>query len=247
MVSFVQSKRRYTAVLILGMHRSGTSCLTGSLQQKGLFLGEVFVKNPFNLKGNRENKDIMKLNDSILSFNNSSWDAPPRNIKWNNEHIKERDKIINRFIERGMPVFGFKDPRTIFTLPFWIEGLKNVFLIASFRNPVKVAASLNNRDGMSIPDGLRLWEKYNRELLELYKQQPFPLVNFDVNQKEYELRIISVAKKLLLNKPLNNNTPFYDKTLISNTETEMLNTIPDSIIDLYNTMLTTYNKQRKND
>ena len=41
-------------VCVLGMHRSGTSCLAGSLEQQGLFLGETNTRGPFNLRGNRE-------------------------------------------------------------------------------------------------------------------------------------------------------------------------------------------------
>lgn len=46
-----------STVLILGMHRSGTSCLAGSLQEAGLYLGEVNTAAPHNAKGNRESRD----------------------------------------------------------------------------------------------------------------------------------------------------------------------------------------------
>lgn len=42
------------AALVLGMHRSGTRSLAGSLQERGLRLGKVFTSNPYNRKGNRE-------------------------------------------------------------------------------------------------------------------------------------------------------------------------------------------------
>ena len=43
------------AILMLGMHRSGTSCLTGIMQALGVHLGEVFTESTWNKKGNREN------------------------------------------------------------------------------------------------------------------------------------------------------------------------------------------------
>jgi len=43
-------------ILILGMHRSGTSCLAGCLEEAGLYLGDVNLKAGFNKKGNRENR-----------------------------------------------------------------------------------------------------------------------------------------------------------------------------------------------
>ena len=61
-------------VLVLGMHRSGTSCLAGSLQQAGLELGDVFTSNPFNKKGNREHRDVM----TSLNLDFSVLDRPVR-------------------------------------------------------------------------------------------------------------------------------------------------------------------------
>ena len=40
-------------ICVVGMHRSGTSCLTGIMQRMGIELGEVFTENEFNKKGNR--------------------------------------------------------------------------------------------------------------------------------------------------------------------------------------------------
>ena len=54
-------------VTILGMHRSGTSCLTGSLQACGLELGKFHASNKHNKKGNRENQDIIDLHEGTAS------------------------------------------------------------------------------------------------------------------------------------------------------------------------------------
>ena len=45
-------------VIVLGMHRSGTSLLTGSLEAAGLHLGEVNNAARYNPKGNKENESI---------------------------------------------------------------------------------------------------------------------------------------------------------------------------------------------
>ena len=65
------------SILILGMHRSGTSCLAGSLQEAGLYLGEVNTTAPHNAKGNRESRTIVALHDGLLQANGGAWDAPP--------------------------------------------------------------------------------------------------------------------------------------------------------------------------
>ena len=51
---------------VLGMHRSGTSALIGSLQAAGLHLGKHNTWNAHNLKGNRENNDIVQLHEELL-------------------------------------------------------------------------------------------------------------------------------------------------------------------------------------
>jgi len=55
MIFFRKKSTGAETVAILGMHRSGTSCLAGSLQELGLYLGEVYDQNPHNPRGNREN------------------------------------------------------------------------------------------------------------------------------------------------------------------------------------------------
>ena len=232
------------AVLILGMHRSGTSCLAGSLQQKGLHLGQVFEWNPFNLKGNRENADIMGLNDSILVYNNGKWDDPPSNIQWNTEHIVARDRIIKTFLATDVPVFGFKDPRCLFTLPFWLDGLIDVEMVGSFRHPLNVASSLENRSGMLLSDSLSLWEKYNNELLSLTLSHNIPLVNFDVEQSEYMSRIESLANYLQLpNNKDNDEIPFYDKKLISGVISKNENEMTKTVSEIYSSLLNIYHEQ----
>ena len=68
---------------VLGMHRSGTSCLTGSLEEAGLHMGDIHTWNPHNLKGNRENQKIVDINDQVLASAGAAWDNPPdTDISW---------------------------------------------------------------------------------------------------------------------------------------------------------------------
>jgi hypothetical protein len=59
-------------ISVLGMHRSGTSSLVGSLEEAGVFLGNVQRVNPNNPKGNLEHLKIMKLHDDLLAENGGS-------------------------------------------------------------------------------------------------------------------------------------------------------------------------------
>jgi len=233
-----------TTVLILGMHRSGTSSLAGTLQQHGLYLGNVFEWNPYNLKGNRENEKIMFLNDEVLMENGGNWHNPPVAIEWNSELANKRDKIIQTFAESGVLLWGFKDPRTVITLPFWKDGLCNIKMVGSFRHPLLVAQSLNARTPtMSIPYGLELWKRYNTQLLLYFEQKKFPIISFDASPQEYQSSLNYIIDYLGLNKtPVNQNIPFFDVALRNQNTIDGIEKIPDEILDLYEKLCQIYQR-----
>jgi hypothetical protein len=167
------------------MHRSGTSCLTGILQNFGVELGEVFTENPHNKRGNRENSRIVFLNEALLSYNDAAWNKPAVISKWTPEMVAERDAIIRELTSRPMPYWGFKDTRTLFTLPFWLEGLNQPRFIGTFRHPHRVALSLNKRDGAPFEQSWELWRLYNERLLAVLHSYNAPLVDFDAPADGY--------------------------------------------------------------
>jgi hypothetical protein len=164
-------------IAVLGMHRSGTSCLTGLLEQSGVFLGDVSKQNPANVKGNQENPRIMRLHDDVLRASGGSWDAPPRQIVWSWRLKRTRDGIIRSY--EDVPLWGFKDPRTVLVLDGWLEVLSNLQLVGVFRHPRLVAESLQRRNRFPLQRGLALWLTYNDALLRWRGRYDFPLVSFD--------------------------------------------------------------------
>ena len=93
-------------------------------------------------------------------------------------------------------VWGFKDPRTLITLPFWLAALRQPLLVATFRHPVPVARSLEARNGTSIDAGLALWSVYNERLLALRRVRRFPIVRFDLDGARYRREIGALAVEL---------------------------------------------------
>lgn len=186
--------RESTVIVVLGMHRSGTSFLTGSLQEAGVFLGEISEQNPHNARGNRENLEFRRLNEEVLEWSLGRWHDPPYRVIWTERHARRRDELIDRFA--GQSLWGFKDPRTLFTLEFWREGLPDMRHVGIFRHPMKVARSLHARDRLPLPRGLRLWMKYNSRLLEIHRDAPFPLLDFDLPGPELEEAVRSALGKL---------------------------------------------------
>jgi hypothetical protein len=200
------------ALIVLGMHRSGTSSLTGCLEQRGLYLGEVSQKNPFNSKGNRENSRVMELNNSVLEASGGRWDSPPDEMIWTNDLAAERDALVASLKQSGAQHWGFKDPRTLLTLPFWEEVIPEISFVGTFRHPAAVAKSLNARSGMPLEQGLALWRKYNRRLLALWARNPFPVVSFDAPPGEYIAAIDRAAAVLGLGEPPSSGV-FFEESL----------------------------------
>ena len=181
-------------VLILGMHRSGTSCLTGSLQEAGLQLGEVNQKTRCNEKGTRENVAIMELNDAVLESAGASWDNPPReDIVWRKDHKVWRKQVIKAAVQE--PAWGFKDPRTLLTLDGWLEALPNAQFIGTFRDPIAVAKSLHVRNGFPLDRGLALWRAYNERLLALCDARDVAVINFDWAPMRYQRGLEVLSEK----------------------------------------------------
>jgi hypothetical protein len=200
-------------VIVLGMHRSGTSCLTGSLQLAGLDLGEYSEWNPHNLKGNRENAEVMALNESILVANGGKWDVPPKKILWQAEHSQEARRILAKYA--GSPAWGFKDPRTLLTLEGWLAlGIEPDY-IGIFRHPMAVASSLVQRssDAMDMKRALALWYAYNKRLLHRYREKPFPLLCFDWSESEFHGALTKAMTRIGL-QPGSDDGTFYTAELV---------------------------------
>jgi hypothetical protein len=186
-------------LVILGMHRSGTSCLAGCLQEAGLALGEVNERAPFNARGNRENRAIMDLHDAVLAHNGGAWDAPPETVVWTEAHRQERDRIITSF--EGFTLWGFKEPRSLLVLEGWLEVFPRMAMVGTFRHPGAVAASLAHRNGFSMATGLTLWMAYNRKLLAYRARFGFPIVDFDAAPDAYLGTLRTIAPQLGLREP----------------------------------------------
>jgi hypothetical protein len=207
--------RGQQVVAILGMHRSGTSSLAGSLEQAGLYLGgkDVAGKGEWNAKGNRESKVLMRLHERLLEANGGSWQQPPAQVRWDAEQRGARDRFIRSRATRRR--WGFKDPRTILVIDGWLEAIPDLVMVATIRHPVAVARSLQKRAaGGTLDDWLRLWLDYDERLLRLYQARPFPIIDFDLPAERYQRRLGAVIAELGLRQPTQAQ-PFFEPSLRS--------------------------------
>src|SRR5215216_1678286 len=158
-------------VAIVGMHRSGTSMVAKLLQQAGLYLGDEADLMPpaaENPEGFYEHLEFVRLNDEVLNVAGAGWDCPPiAEFDWDDEVLdpfRERARRLAAPLQERVP-WGWKDPRTSLTLPFWRGALGPVQVIAVVRNPLEVVTSPHRRHSFSTALGSTLWQIYAERVL----------------------------------------------------------------------------------
>lgn len=222
---------RSKVICVLGMHRSGTSCLAGCLQDYGLHLGDVVNAAPHNKKGNKENLTVRGINDLVLAASGGSWDQPPGTLSWNDGLRARRDELISSYA--NFPSWGFKDPRTLITLPFWLEALPNLHFIGTFRHPTAVAESFEKREGTDPTTAIALWKDYNLKLIEYIEIYNFPLVCFDWSYEKYCQSLLEICAHAGLNEiPAISGFSFYDSKLRHHVSARQ-HRVPNDIWDIY--------------
>ncbi len=170
-------------LFVLGMHRSGTSCLTGLLETSGVRLCRVPRWNRFNPRGNLEDDRVWTLNERILRRLGGSWRHPPETIPADAASWSELRAALQPYSK--FEPWAIKDPRMVLTLHLWLPVVRRYRCVGTFRHPVAVAESLRTRNKMSLEEGIALWTHYNRRLVDWHRRLAFPLVSFDLQGEEY--------------------------------------------------------------
>jgi hypothetical protein len=159
-------------LLVVGMHRSGTSAITGALGALGLNATHAKdrMDSPRSNPEHWESKALAAHNDQILNRMGASWDAPPVfPLHWQDDPDIIGDADVAAVLTTAYPEPGpsvWKDPRLCLLLPYW-RNILPAPLAAVFvwRSPLDVAHSLLRRDQMPLAVGLALWERYNRSAM----------------------------------------------------------------------------------
>lgn len=187
--------------MIVGMHRSGTSFLTGTLQLAGLELGEHSAWNRHNRKGNRENQDIVAFHDAILARHGFAWDNPPAEpLTWTEEEVASARRWMEQY--KNVPRWGFKDPRSLLLVEGWLELMPDLQFVGIFRHPMSVYRSLYSRSKHTTEEGaFALWKAYNSRLLALYNRNSFPILCFDEGEEALHQKLGDVCEELGLELP----------------------------------------------
>ena len=168
---------RNTAVVVLGMHRSGTSALAGLLHELGIEMGPSLMSGRAdeNEKGFWEHEKIVSIHDRLLAHFGSGWSDPvPLPQDWfTRDFSRQCQDEICRVLEEdfgSQPLWALKDPRMCRLMPLWMPVFDrldiNPLFLCIVRNPLEVAASLQRRDSLANDHALLLWLQYNLEAIE---------------------------------------------------------------------------------
>ena len=155
---------------MLGMHRSGTSLVSGLLAHLGVS-GPRTLMRPTgdNLRGYWESELFAGFHDRLLGSAMTSWDGwtPVRPVWWDSEPAAACAAEFRDLLEREFdtaPLFVVKDPRMCRIVPFWVRNLRAAGVepaaILTLRSPSEVAGSLASRNGFAREQSLLLWLRH---------------------------------------------------------------------------------------
>ena len=157
-------------LIILGMHRSGTSVLAGTCRLLGADLGGgMMAAASDNVMGFWEHDEIVRIHDALLERLGYAWDdvrALPEKW-WTYEVIRSERQALLEVLKRdfsGAELACVKDPRLCRLLPLWQDLLRELgwqpcYLIAT-REPGEIIASLKTRNGFSAEKSALLTLRY---------------------------------------------------------------------------------------
>ncbi|MGY2137200.1 glycoside hydrolase family 99-like domain-containing protein [Pseudomonas reactans] len=246
--------RKQHIVVVLGMHRSGTSSLTRGLSVLGVDLGASLFGaiEGNNDKGFFEDVDVNSFNVELLQALGRDWHSmePIRPQELSSPAIQEfrlRAIQLLRGKVNTSQCFGLKDPRITRLLPFWssvFEHLKlRVSYVIAFRHPMSVSRSLQRRDKFELEKGYLLWVDHMLASLRDTNGGERIVVGYDrlMVQPEQELRRIANAFNLHFDAEgkafVDYRTEFLDSSLrhteFQSEDLAVEQAIPSGCVELY--------------
>ena len=167
-------------IIIIGMHRSGTTLLCQMLESAGVFMGHYKDQNLESYFFNRMNHNIFReLNsswDNVSVFKDYDLNGTSIFERWTRHYIKSlwnfRYLGLKNRSFMDLEHWGWKDPKNTFTLPIWRKIYPNARVLNIYRNPIDVSSSLKVRSERKFEASSK-----NLNLRILPKMQPLRLTN----------------------------------------------------------------------
>ena len=160
-------------LVIISMHRSGSSLTASVLQSAGLHIGRKLIQgDENNIKGYYENLDFNDFHRRVLAS---------QGVDENGWTLQEKIEVEDRFREEAKEivaqasvssVWGWKEPRTTLFLEFWADLLPSANFLLIYRSPWEVVESLYRQNHSLFKDqpelAVKLWKHYNQKIINFY-------------------------------------------------------------------------------
>jgi hypothetical protein len=188
--------QRRPIVLVVGMHRSGTSLCSHILSALGVDMADripgpgTTSPTPDNPRGHWERWEIVEVHDRILGLFNRDYlgrfhDFALPVAWWADPRVVQIRREIVAFLEQRMgdDYFGFKDPRTVRLMPIWHQIFTELKLapkiVLCLRNPAQVARSLYARDRLDPAIGEYRWLVHMIDFFRYTSKHDFCVVEYE--------------------------------------------------------------------
>src|SRR3984893_18470356 len=166
----MEALKMRNVILVLGMHRSGTSAAAGLFVKLGGAQPKTLMPaEGGNERGYFESQALMTFHDELLASAGSAWtDWRQFNPAWYQSPtataFQKRAKQLFKEEFAGEPLVVLKDPRVCRFAPFWLEALAGIKartrVVIPVRAPLEVAFSMQKRFGFSLATGALLWLRH---------------------------------------------------------------------------------------
>jgi len=193
-------------VLVLGMHRSGTSALTRTLSLLGCDLPKTLVgAAPGNDLGHWEPAPVCRLNDELLESAGSSWhDFEAVNPDWfqspKSGEFRERAIAALKDEFAGSWLYVLKDPRINRIAGWWTQTIEatgaRAAILTTLRDPLEVACSLKKRDNFDVARGVLLWLRNTLDAEAQTRGRQRAFITYDALLADWQGTLDRAAKTL---------------------------------------------------
>lgn len=200
-----------TCLVVLGMHRSGTSAITRCLSLLGARLpANILGPNTGNKRGHWEPMRLVQVHDELLAEVGSRWDD------WREVNTNcLRPNRLNAYKERIMRIikeeYGdasllvMKDPRMSRLVTFYEDIFDRISIrpkyIVVVRNPAGVAASLRRRDGITEDYAYLVWLRHLVDAEIATRRRPRSFVQYEQLLRDWKHELHRVGQQICIDWP----------------------------------------------
>lgn len=193
-------------ILVLGMHRSGTSLVTSLINKMGISNRSDASPNIFNVSGYYEDTELVFKNEEFLRSVDCSWCDTGKIAE-----LFDIEKEIRSFYKEKLldydssgQSYVIKDPRIALFLPIIGDLFDDAKIIYCIRESSAVSKSIRQRDGIEDQEATALKTFYDNEIQKFLNSRDYLVVQYErlINQPADTMRQMSEFLGLQYNQQL---------------------------------------------